>query len=90
MSSISFGDVGCRLLFSSRVVSAITPMIDIKETVSHHCVSLNRLECGRPILDVSMLSKLLGDLIKDEDAPVVVGKKRHVENTNADNAPSKR
>ena len=64
-------------------------MIDIKETVSHHCVSLNRLECGRPTADVSILNELLGDLIKDEDAPVV-GKKRHVENTDTDNAPSKR
>ena len=65
-------------------------MIDVKETVSHHCVSLNRLECGRPVLDVSILNKLLSDLIKDEDAPVIVGKRRHVESTDTDNAPSKR
>ena len=90
MSSISFSNVGCQLLFSSRVVSAITLMINIKETVSHHCVSLNRLECERPILDVSTLNKLLSDLIKDKDAPIIVEKKRRVESTDTDNAPSKR
>jgi hypothetical protein len=59
----------------SRALSAITPMIEIKETVSHHSLSLNRLGWGRPILDVTILNKLLSRLIEDEDTPAVAGKK---------------
>ena len=65
-------------------------MIDIKETVSQHSVSLNKLEFGEPILNANILNKLLSSLIEDEDTPVVIGKKRRVENTDTYNASSKR
>jgi len=65
-------------------------MIDIKETVSQHSVSLNKLESGEPILDANILNKMLSGFIEDEDIPVVIGKKRRVENTDTYNTPSKR
>lgn len=66
-------------------------MIDTKETVSQHSVSLNKLEFGEePILNANILNKLLSSLIEDEGTPVVIGKKRRVENADAYNASSKR
>jgi hypothetical protein len=63
-------------------------MVNIKETVSQHSVSLNRRSWESPILNASVLNKVLSRLV--EDAPVVVGKKRRVENADTYNAPSKR
>lgn len=65
-------------------------MIDIKETVSKHLVSLDRQKWGRPTLDPSILNKSLGRLIKDDDTPATVGKKRHAEDTDTHSGSSKR
>ena len=67
-------------------------MIDIKETVSKHSVSLDQrgVLWRSPGLGASILSKFLGGLIEDDDTPAVVGKKRRVEATDTPNSPSKR
>ena len=65
-------------------------MIDIKETVSKHSVSLDQRKWGRPILDPSILNRFLGRIIEDEDTSAAVGNKRRAENTGTPNAFSKR
>jgi len=65
-------------------------MIDVKETVSKHLVSLGHRRWEIPRLDPIILNKFLRHLIKDDDTPVVAGKKRCVENTDTRDGPSKR
>ena len=74
----------------SRARPVASPMIDIKETVSKHSVSLDQRRWGGPRLDVNILSKFLGRLIEDDDTPIAIGKKRRAEDTDAHDTPPKR
>jgi len=65
-------------------------MIDIKETVSKHSVSLDHRIWETPRLDPSILNEFLRRLVGGDDTPVVVGKKRCVENTDTRSGSSKR
>ena len=65
-------------------------MIDIKETVSKHSVSLDQPRWGTPALDPSILNEFLNRFIKDDDTPVVVGEKRRAEKTDTHDGPAKR
>ena len=63
-------------------------MIDIKQTASRHSVSLDQWGWGSLGLDAGILNKFLKRLIKDDDTPAAVGKKRYAEDTHG--GPSKR
>jgi len=64
-------------------------MMDIKETVSKHSVSLDRRGWRTPWLDINILNEFLGRLIEEDNTPAV-GKKRRAENIDTHDGPSKR
>lgn len=65
-------------------------MVDVKETVSKHSVSLDRRRWGDPSLDPSILEKLIRSLIEDDEVPVAVGKRRRAQDVDNQMGPSKR
>lgn len=73
-----------------RAGPALEPVVDIKQTVSNHFVSLDRRTWGGPSLDPVILNKLLESLIEDHGIPVTVGKKRPAEDLDVHIGPSKR
>jgi hypothetical protein len=65
-------------------------MIDIKQTVSNHSVSLDLRRWARPSLDPSILNKLLETLLEGTEMTTTVGKKRPAEDPDIEAGPLKR